>query len=212
MICFMADRVAKAKLVGHVAIVTSDDPSDDYLVEVVEAHGIRAIRGPLDDVLARYALAAGEFATDTFLRLTGDCPLLDPQLIDQVVALKAATGADYASNIDPPEFADGMDIECFSRNALFQCHAEAVTQPHREHVTLWMREFENGLSRANLQAVSQSQHLRLTVDYPDDLVVVRRIVEELGSDFDYFDILRFLQSHQGLLGMNRHDRNEALKF
>lgn len=211
MICFMVDRVARAQSVDQIAVVTSEDPSDDVLVETLAAHGVETIRGPLDDVLARYALAAERFSATTFLRLTGDCPLIDPQLIDQVVELKRARGLDYASNIDPPGFADGMDIECFSREALFRAHVQAQKQPEREHVTLWMREAENELERANLPSAFPSQNLRLTVDYADDLEVARRIVNALGRAFDYFDILRFLQHNRDVLGMNIHGRNEALK-
>lgn len=211
MICFMAERVRRASGVDLVAVLTSDDPTDDALATAVEAHGFPVVRGPLNDVLARYVVGANAFDATTILRLTGDCPLIDPALVAQVVALHQSAGVDYASNVDPPCFADGMDTECFTRDLLDRADRLAVSQPEREHVTLWMRGEQSGATRANLTAAVPASHLRLTVDYPDDLVLVRRIVAELGCECDYFDILRLLQRDAGLLDANPHERNEALK-
>ncbi|QUM71312.1 cytidylyltransferase domain-containing protein [Sphingopyxis granuli] len=211
MICFMVDRIRRAKRVDMVAVVTSDDPSDDPLADATEAHGIATVRGPLNDVLARYVVGADAFDAQTVLRLTGDCPLIDPGIIDQVVELHRSTGADYASNIDPPGFADGMDTECFTRALLDRADAAAREQPEREHVTLWMRDPKSGATRANLAAVVPGAHLRLTVDYLDDLDLVRRVVTAIGKDCGYFDILRLLQQDSALLDANPHQRNEALK-
>lgn len=211
MICFMAERVRRAPGIDLVAVLTSDDPSDDPLAAAAEAHGLPVVRGPLNDVLTRYVIGAEAFEAKTILRLTGDCPLIDPALIAQVVALHGSAGVDYASNVDPPGFADGMDTECFTRDLLDRANRFAVSRPDREHVTLWMRSPESGASRANLAAAAPASHLRLTVDYSDDLALVRRIVAALGSECDYFDILRLLQSDAGLLEANLHERNEALK-
>ncbi|MBL9066182.1 MAG: glycosyltransferase family protein [Sphingopyxis sp.] len=211
MICFMAERVRRAPGIDLVAVLTSDDPTDDPLAAAAEAHGIPVVRGPLHDVLARYVAGADAFGAKTILRLTGDCPLIDPALIAQVVALHRLAGVDYTSNIDPPGFADGMDTECFTRELLDRANQIAVSQPEREHVTIWMRGPESGALRANLAAAVPASHLRLTVDYADDLALVRRIVAALGSECDYFDILRLLQRDVGLLDANPHERNEALK-
>lgn len=211
MICFMVERVRRTSGVDLVAVLTSDTPSDDPLAVAAEAHGVPVVRGPLNDVLARYVLGANAFDAKTILRLTGDCPLIDPALIAQVVALHRSAGVDYASNIDPPGFADGMDTECFTRDLLDRADRFAVSQPEREHVTLWMRGAESGASRANLTAAVPASRLRLTVDYPDDLALVRKIVAALGSECDYFDILRLLQKDASLLDANPHERNEALK-
>lgn len=211
MICFMAERVRRTPGIDLVAVLTSDDPSDDPLTAAVEAYDIPVVRGPLDDVLARYVVGADAFDARTILRLTGDCPLIDPTLIAQVVALHRSTGVDYASNVDPAGFADGMDTECFTRALLDRANRLAVSVPEREHVTLWMRSPESGASRANLAAAAPASHLRLTVDYPDDLELVRRIVSALGNECDYFDILRLLQQDADLLAANPHERNEALK-
>lgn len=213
MIAFMVARARRARLLDEVAVVTSVDPSDDPLAHAMVAADIPVFRGSLHDVLDRYAEAAEATRADVVVRLTGDCPLIDPMIVDRVVALRAETGADYCSNVVPPTYADGFDVECFTRATLDRAWREAAQPAEREHVTLWMRSSEAGITRANLAALVDSSHLRLTVDYPDDLAVVRQIVERTGggSALDQFDILRCLDANRALLGVNLHERNEELK-
>ncbi len=146
------------------------------------------------------------------MRLTGDCPLIDPAVIDAVIALRRERCSDYAGNTDPATFPDGLDVECFTRDALERALAQARRPSEREHVTLWMRDAASGCTRANLQAIADFSRLRLTVDYPDDLEVVRALLRLLpsASDFDLFDILRALSANPALAGPDRHARNEGL--
>lgn len=212
-ILYMLSRVARAQRIDRIAVVTSTDASDDPLVATVEAAGVAVWRGPLDDVLSRYGGAADSFGGDVILRLTGDCPLIDPAVIDAVVALRETNGADYCSNVAPPTFPDGLDVECFTRATLDRALANAKTKPEREHVTLWMRSDEAGLHHANYPCVIDASDLRWTVDYADDLEVVRRIVaneQATGRHFDLFDILRLAQSDRSFRGRNDHMRNEGL--
>jgi len=213
MIAYMVERVRQARSIDLVAVITSTDPSDDALAAAVEALDLPVFRGELDDVLNRYAGAADAFGADVVIRLTGDCPLVDPRVIDEVVETRARAGADYCSNVAPPTYADGLDVECFTRATLDRAQREARQKPEREHVTLWMRSDESGIARANVEALVDSSHLRLTVDYPDDLALVRRIVDQHGggSAFDQFDILRCLDADRTLSRINRHERNEGLK-
>lgn len=217
LIAYMAERVRQASTLNTVVILTSEDPTDDILAETVQSHGLPCFRGDLSDVLRRYAGAARAFNADIIVRLTGDCPLADPALIDAVVHALQATGADYASNIDPPTFPDGMDVECFTRSTLERADCEARRSSEREHVTLWMRDGKAGLKRSNVRAPTDLSDLRLTVDYGDDLQVVRVIVDALerhpacvGRTFDLYDVLRVLGEHPDLLGVNQHSRNEGL--
>lgn len=212
-IVFMVARLRRSKLLDSIVVVTSDDPSDDPLVDALTKADIPAFRGDLQDVLARFRSALSAHPADVVVRLTGDCPLLDPAVVDAVVTLRRDTGADYASNIDPPTFPDGMDVEVFTAHALVQANAAARLSSEREHVTPWMRVSGNGLQRANLQAVADLSALRLTVDYPDDLELVRTLADTLrhfGDSFDLFDILRAMQANLRLLKINRHARNEGL--
>jgi len=212
-ILFMVARARRAAMLDEVKVVTSVDASDEPLAALLEAHDVPFFRGSLDDVLSRYVAAAEESGAEIVVRLTGDCPLIDPAIIDGVVRLLVDSGADYASNIDPPSYADGLDVECFTRAALDRAHREARLPPEREHVTLWMRTEAAGLDRRNLAAIADSSRLRLTVDYPDDLEVVRGLVDMLGgreAEFDQYDMMRALDRKRDLLQRNRHLRNEAL--
>lgn len=213
MIVFMVLRVRQARRLDSISVVTSTEASDDALVDVLTANGISVFRGDLNDVLARFLAAAAETDAEAIVRLTGDCPLADPGIIDRVVAACVDGGADYASNIDPASFADGLDVECFTRPTLERASLEAHDRPEREHVTLWMRSERAALRRANVANLIDSAHLRLTVDYPDDLEVVRAIVaaHDRPAEIDQYSILRCLDDDRTLLERNRHERNEGLR-
>ncbi len=212
LIVYMVQRARRAARLDEVVVLTSTDPSDDPLVAVLKAHGLPCFRGDLHDVLRRYAAAAAAHGSDEVVRLTGDCPLIDPAVIDRVVAARRHAGADYGSNIDPPTFPDGLDVECFTRAALDRADREAAQAPEREHVTLWMRSDAAGLRRTVVRAPADCSHLRLTVDYPDDLVAVRRLVAAVGANPlpDLYDLLRALAAQPEILLLNPHARNEGL--
>lgn len=212
MIVYMARRAARARLLDDVVVVTSTDQSDHRLADVVARAGLRVFRGDLNDVLARYtAAAAFERATEV-VRLTGDCPLVDPTVIDAVIQARRENQSDYSSNVDPPTYPDGLDVECFTRQVLDAAYARARMPAEREHVTLWMRSTSAGLRRANHRGLGDFSHIRLTVDYPDDLAAVRRLVSTLSQDgdFDFYDMLRGLAAQPDILDINRHERNEGL--
>ena len=212
MILFMARRAARAKLIDGVAVLTSSDPSDDLLADCIAEAGLTLFRGDLQDVLKRFVDAAHRLDAQEIVRLTGDCPLVDPGIVDAVIQARRAVGADYASNVDPPSYPDGLDVECCTLEALERADRVASSSPEREHVTLWMRQQASGLRRANVRALADLSHLRLTVDYPDDLDAVRRVVGHLSAqtEFDLFDVLRVLAAHGDIAALNSHARNEGL--
>ena len=157
-------------------------------------------------------MAAHAHGADEIVRLTGDCPLIDPAVVDAVITRRRHAGADYATNTAPPTFPDGLDVECFTRNLLDRATRLAMRAPEREHVTLWMRGPDGAGTQVNLQALADLSNLRLTVDYADDLQVVRNIVDALAptDTFDLYDILRVLADHPQWLQGNPHARNEGL--
>lgn len=212
LIVFMARRVARCALLDGVVILTSTDPSDDALAATVQNASISVFRGELHDVLARYESAAESFRAMEIVRLTGDCPLADPAVIADVIRARRLSGADYCSNVDPPTYPDGFDVECFTREALELASRNARVRSEREHVTVWMRERASGLMRTNVSALADLSKLRLTVDYRDDLEAVRRVTSGLTDPLsaDLFDILRVLSHEPELSRMNAHIRNEGL--
>lgn len=211
LIDFMLARVARAHLLDEIVVATSTDASDDALADHLAEGGVTCWRGSLNDVLARFAGAAREYEADIAVRLTGDCPLIDPEIIDAVVARLAQTGSAYVSNVDPASFPDGLDVEAMTSAALALAEGEATLQSDREHVTPFIRnQRERFPSDAILSAIDLSA-LRWTVDYADDLEAVRHIVDTLGDaaiDADRFDILRVIE-RLGWEGA-AHARNEGL--
>lgn len=209
MLAFMIRRLSRCRSVDRICLATSAEASDDPLAAAARDWPVRLVRGPLDDVLGRFGRVAEADDADAFLRLTGDCPLIDPETVDALVALFRETGADYASNIDPPSFPDGLDCEIFSRAALDRALAEATTPFEREHVTPWMRRPDAGLVRANLAAAEDLSALRLTVDHPEDLEVVRSVVARLGADAGLAAMVRLLREDAALAARNPFRRNEG---
>lgn len=215
LIQFMIERVRRARRVDAVLIATSTEASDDRLVGVLRDVGVDVFRGPLHDVLARYVGAARAGHAQLVVRLTGDCPLIDPDLIDAVVALLIKQGAQYASNTAPPRWPDGLDVEAMTIEALEAAASDATLASEREHVTPFLRHHADRFRQASLSSAIDLSGLRWTVDHPDDLDFVRHLLAAAGvrdaTAFDRFDLLRAIEREPSLLSINRHERNEGYK-
>ena len=210
MIVFMAQRVSRCARIGGLIVATSTDQSDDPLVEVLGVHGINCYRGSLNDVLERFCGAALQFDAKWVVRLTGDCPLMDPDLVDRAVELLQSSGADYLSNISPPTFPDGLDVEAFTIEALLKARECAQTPFEREHVTPYLRDPVRGFKLKNFTGSADFSAHRWTVDHPDDLQYLRDLLDLLPDpvQFDRFDVYRTLEFGKVVRG-GRHSRNEG---
>jgi len=209
LIGFMIERIRQSRTIDHLVVATSTEMSDDPLVEAVSAMGIAVVRGPLDDVLARFALAESLYPASVVVRLTGDCPLIEPRLIDRVVASVISGHADYASNCVPATYPDGLDCEAFRADILRRAASEALLPSEREHVTPWIRSAAGGRTNTIKCNVDLSK-LRWTVDYEDDLQLIRQMVERLGEramSADLYDILRAYDEIGG--SSSSYARNEG---
>src|SRR5688572_10130845 len=161
MIGVLLERLSRAKRVDRIIVATSTDARNAPLAAFVRGLGYGVFEGSEDDVLDRYCGAAQEAGADTVIRITGDCPLVDPLLVDQVVDLFEKNGARYASNVQPATFPDGLDIEVFSREVLEQARREASSRSDREHVTPFIRRLADG-DAANLANAEDYSNLRWT--------------------------------------------------
>lgn len=213
MIVFMLHRVAQAECVDEVVLATSTDDTDNELADMVQVHGFGCYRGELNDVLSRFHGAAQIAQAEVIVRLTGDCPLIDADLIDTVVRTLQSSGADYVSNTCPPTYPDGLDIEAFSFAALDQAWRAARLVSEREHVTPYLRSRPELFKIESVRGVADYSHLRWTVDYPDDYDFVGRLLKHAGvnspTQGDRFDFLRALERYPELLAVNQHRRNEG---
>lgn len=210
-ILFMYERLLRARRLDGICLATSVDSSDDPLAEAARGAGMPVFRGSLDDVLDRFVGAARLHGSEIVVRLTGDCPLIDPDLVDRVVALLDEEGYDYVTNGNPPSFPDGLDAEAVRREALESAGVEASFGSEREHVTLFIRNRPERFRCGNLRSPFDLSALRWTIDYQDDLELVRQLVGGVKGDPILADRFDFLRAYDELgLGTAAHPRNEGL--
>jgi spore coat polysaccharide biosynthesis protein SpsF len=214
MIVFMAERLGSAKRIDQVVVATSNDASDDPLAAQLARHGIACVRGSLNDVLDRFHRAALETQADHVVRLTGDCPLMDADLVDHALALLAAGDIDYVANTLPPAFPDGLDVEAFTFAALDQAWKNATLRSEREHVTPYMRTPASGLRIGSWTGLVDASALRWTVDHADDYEHVLALVRAVGAarpdGFDRFDLYRATERAGLAIGAD-HERNAGYR-
>lgn len=184
LISFLLRRLSKSQLIDEIVLATSTNPVNDPLSQHVSDLGYSVIRGSENDVLDRYLLAANSTSADVVIRITGDCPLVDPDLVDQMLAQFFKVKVDYLSNTNPPTFPDGFDIEVFTTTALKRSRELATNAFDREHVTPQLRT-NPVFSQFNVNNPHDYSHLRLTVDEQADLLVLRQIVEFFAPHVDF---------------------------
>jgi spore coat polysaccharide biosynthesis protein SpsF len=181
MLALLLGRLSRARHVSEIVVATSTDPIDDPVARVAAELGIRIGRGPRDDVLARFLLIVGARAGPV-VRITGDCPLIDPWVVDATVECFLATpGCAYASNIEPRSFPDGLDVEVVDADALRAIGREPLATVDREHVTSAIRIDPERFPTASLSQPENLGELRWTVDEPADLDFVRAVIGRLGD-------------------------------
>jgi spore coat polysaccharide biosynthesis protein SpsF (cytidylyltransferase family) len=185
---FLLDRLAG--LPWERVVATSDLGRDDPVAAAAAEVDVPVVRGPEQDVLARFALALDTHAPDVVVRLTADCPLTDPELVRRAIELQNATGADYVSNTVVRTFPDGLDVEVVRASALAQAAAEATDPFDREHVTPFVYRHPDRFSHEVLRNDVDLSAERWTVDTAEDLEFVRSVVDQLGATaFGWRDVL-----------------------
>lgn len=205
-------RAAAIPGLAGVVLATSTDPGDDALAQAVTAAGHDVYRGSLDDVLARFLGAAQSRHADAAVRITGDCPLIDPAVVGVVVARFAAGGLAYASNVSPPSFPDGLDCEVVAVAALQAAASEATERHEREHVTPFVRERPGRFPAWNLAHKGPDlSELHWSVDRAEDLALVNTVIAATGSaDPNLADLERVLAAQPELMARSRsHRANEG---
>ncbi|KQR40424.1 acylneuraminate cytidylyltransferase [Microbacterium sp. Leaf159] len=206
------DRLIQTGVPVIVATTTND--SDDPIASLARQRGVTAYRGSEDDVLARFAGAASDSGVDTIVRVTSDCPLIDPSLIAEGLRLYDALDDPYAhvSNVIERTYPRGFDFEVFSTVALVEAHENAREPAEREHVTPYLYAGRSG--RTSLHAVTQEDDAsgyRVTLDTSEDLVLIRELIESYdASTLSAREIVAVLKQHPELVAINAHVEQKKL--
>jgi spore coat polysaccharide biosynthesis protein SpsF len=203
MILRQIERVTRASRIDRLVVATSVDASDDPLAQVLEAAGVLTHRGPLDDVLARFISALGAHGpADHVVRLTGDCPIADPTVIDATIEHVTGAGADYGSNTPPHRtFPKGLDVEVMTSSALRLAAGRASTSEEHEHVTWGLHRHPELYRQAYLSQPADEGEVRWTVDFPHDYEFVSAVYDALYLEKPAFtsdDIRAFVRTRPDL--------------
>lgn len=212
VIWWALDRVRRARGVDEVWLACSDSPADDPLAEFVRGMGLSVFRGDEHDVLSRFAAVSRESRADVVVRLTGDCPLASPDVIDLAIDSYREGDCDYVSNLLQRSYPDGLDAEAFSAEALARADAEADVPFLREHVTPYIHGRVKDRLPWGRFTVKQFvhpvdfSHLRWTVDELEDLVLLRGLISRLEEPYDWMDAVAEMTRNPEMLLLNRHYR------
>lgn len=217
MLARVVRRLLRAQRLDEVLVATTVEPADQPICDLCTARGWLCFRGSAEDVLDRYYRAAEQRQADVVVRITSDCPLIDPGVVDHVVEhfLRRQPGLDYVSNIpiDGRTFPRGLDTEVVSFQALERSWHEVEKMSRREHVTWEIRKYPE---RFRVESVSNDvdySAMRWTVDTPEDLEFVSHIIEHFGhDDFSWLEVLALLEQHTDWLEINRQiEQKDAWK-
>lgn len=189
MLLHVIDRVRQAALVDEIVVATTTDSSDDEIGTFCQNQKVACYRGSLQDVLDRYYQSARLHHADIIVRITADCPLVDPMMIDEVIRERDLHIADFCSNRLPPPFKRtypiGLDIEVVTFKALALAWQKAVEKHQREHVLPYLYEIPGQFKVHILNYKKDLSNIRITVDTPEDLEVIRKITAHFGGKMDY---------------------------
>lgn len=200
MLKFQIDRLKKVKLAHQLVVLTTDLKLDDPIVAFCQQENVLCYRGSEEDVLDRYYQAALYYKANVIVRVTADCPLIDPAVIDQVIDLflKNQPDCDYASNTLIRSFPRGLDVEVMSFDALKHAFLKGSLTPEREHVTYYIYKHPEKFRLKNLELQPHQDSHRWTVDTPEDFQLVQMIFEAIYRDNPHFglnDLLELLHKH-----------------
>jgi spore coat polysaccharide biosynthesis protein SpsF (cytidylyltransferase family) len=195
------DRVKDCKLVDKIMVATTVAPEDDVIISLCNQWDVSTSRGSVDDVLDRFYQAAKNINPKWVVRITSDCPLLDPALVDAVIALAQVNDVDYCSNILVENFPDGQDVEVFKFEALKKAWTEAKLKSEREHVTPFIRtnSSHNGgnlFSSINFPCAYDFSKIRMTVDELVDFELINKVVTNLGVKQNWLTYTNYIIENQ----------------
>jgi spore coat polysaccharide biosynthesis protein SpsF len=210
-------RILKSKLITKLMVATTKEEGAEHIINVARKLNVDTYQGSVNDVLDRFYNAAKLENPDYVVRLTSDCPLIDPQVIDDAINVILEKDCDYVLNGIPHTYPDGIDVEVFKFSALEQAYKEAELESEREHVTpyIWKNSTLKGNTKfkgANLLNEKDYSSYRLTVDTAEDFELIKLLLERLGNNKGWKDYVDYIDEHKEVLEINSmYTRNEGYK-
>jgi spore coat polysaccharide biosynthesis protein SpsF len=199
-------RIKQANGIDKIVVATSTEASDDAIAQFCWQQQQPCFRGELANVLARFYQCSQLYPAQHYIRLTGDCPLLDATVIDNVIAHHLAHDFDYTTNAYPVSFPDGLDVEIVKAEVLANVYQHATEPDELEHVTSYIRKHSNQFKLGQVSAQQDYSKQRWTVDYPEDFQLAQRIFELLlpsKPNFNFQDVLALFKQHPELYSINQ---------
>ncbi len=214
LLWYVVKRLQQVKTPVKIVIATGGLKANNPIIDFCKKNGLNYYVGDENDVLDRYYQTARHFNGQIIVRITSDCPLIDPQLIDQILQQFLDNDFDYISNTQPPTYPDGYDTEVFTFQALEKAWKEAELPSEREHVTPYIWKNEKGeFKLKKVKNEPDYSDLRLTVDTQEDLELISIIIKQFSDRWDSFnmeDVIEFLVKNEGILDINaKYDRDEG---
>ena len=202
---YLLDRLSRSTKLNEIIVATSSEKANRPLIEYLEEIGYKVFVGSEDNVLERYYLASANYKNHNIIRITGDCPLVDPLLLDKMIDHYVANDADYLSNIWPRSFPKGLDIEIFSYHSLNRAYHETSDKYDLEHVTPYIRE-SGKFNVANYLNKNDFSNQRWTVDWPEDFELIKEIFEYFTPEifFSWEEIISLYQDKPEIFNINKH--------
>lgn len=209
------DRLGKAKNISELIVATTTEPQSSTIEDIAHAHGLKCYKGSIDNVLDRFYQAVASERPDYVVRITSDCPLIDPTLLDKIVEECINGNYDYCSNTLIPTYPDGVDVEVFKFSALEKAHKDAELKSDKEHVTpyIWRNSTVKGghiFKSHNYENTHDLSSYRITVDTQEDFEVIKALIDALGTEERWEEYIKYLDQHPEIKDQNsNHTRNEG---
>lgn len=209
------ERILLSKRITKLIVATTNEDGAEYIINIAKKKNVDFFQGSVDDVLSRFYHAAKPETPDYIVRITSDCPLVDPVIIDMVIDECVKSDFDYVSNTMNPTYPDGIDVEVFKFSALEQAFNEASLKSDREHVTpyIWRNSSYKGggiFKSNNIENSIDYSSYRITVDTEEDFQVIKFLIENLGVNKSWIEYVNFLDKNKHIKDINKqYKRNEG---
>lgn len=208
------ERIKKSKLLDEIIVATTIEERSQKIVEIADNQDVGYYKGSIDNVLDRFYQSVTAKKPDWVVRVTSDCPLLDPDVIDLVISMALKNDVDYCSNILVEDFPDGQDVEVFKFSALKKAWEEATLDIDKEHVTPYIRRnssFKGGdiFSSIDVPCFKNFNHIRMTVDEPKDFEVISWIINQVGTEKTWIEYVELMEENKEMLKNSSIIRNEG---